>query len=590
MQKRYTADFETTTNPNDCRVWAWSICNIDNYSEIYYGNTISSFFTKIQELSNCDLYFHNLRFDSQFIIWYLLQMGYTYYEGKDTKELGFTTLINGENQIYKMDIIFRCYTSNTKQGFKKSYRKVSIYDSLKKLPFTVKKIAKDFDLPIQKLELDYNAYRNKNHILTSEEKAYLTNDVEIMARALHAQFEQGLTRMTIGSDALFNYKNLIGEKQFKRLFPVLSIEVDDALRKAYHGGWTYVNPKFQGIDIGKGKVYDVNSLYPWAMRNNSYPVGEPYYSQGKYEFDALRPLYIQRFMCEFKLKEGKLPCVQIKKSMLYSSTEYLTESVEPTVLCMCNIDLKLFFDQYDVYNVTYIDYWCFFSADNLFTDYIDGWYKIKENSTGAVRALAKLMLNNLYGKFATSPKIIEKMPILEDNRVKYVVAKSYMKEAVYIPVGIFCTAYAREKTIRTAQKIYDRFIYADTDSLHIVGEEEPEELHGLVDDKKLGLWKNESNFVRARFLKAKSYIEEEEIDESHMKDSPLYYERDGKFYYLNVKCAGMNDAIKEKVTYDNFKEGFSSYGKLLPKNVKGGVVLEDTEFTIKPVKISKKQI
>ena len=33
MKKRYTADFETTPDPIDCRVWAWSICNIDDVND-----------------------------------------------------------------------------------------------------------------------------------------------------------------------------------------------------------------------------------------------------------------------------------------------------------------------------------------------------------------------------------------------------------------------------------------------------------------------------------------------------------------------------------------------------------------------------
>jgi hypothetical protein len=49
----------------------------------------------------------------------------------------------------------------------------------------------------------------------------------------------------------------------------------------------------------------------------------------------------------------------------------------------------------------------------------------------------------------------------------------------------------------------------------------------------------------------------------------------------DVKCAGMPDKIKEKVTFKTFNVGFSSFGKLLPKHVDGGVVLVDTEFTIK---------
>ena len=129
-------------------------------------------------------------------------------------------------------------------------------------------------------------------------------------------------------------------------------------------------------------------------------------------------------------------------------------------------------------------------------------------------------------------------------------------------MGVFITSYARDLTIRTAQKCYDRIIYCDTGSIHLEGTEIPEVIKDVIDDNKLGYWQHESTFQRARFIRQKTYIEE----------------IDGK---LNVVCAGMPDRIKEKVTWENFHVGFSENGKLLPKQVKGGVVLEDTVFTLK---------
>ena len=60
----YVADFETTTNADDCRVWAWGLCEIGNISNFIYGNNISSFFEKMKELSKQQetIYFHNLKF------------------------------------------------------------------------------------------------------------------------------------------------------------------------------------------------------------------------------------------------------------------------------------------------------------------------------------------------------------------------------------------------------------------------------------------------------------------------------------------------------------------------------------------------
>ena len=38
--KCFTADFETTTDINDCRVWAYAICEIGNIDNFQYGNDI----------------------------------------------------------------------------------------------------------------------------------------------------------------------------------------------------------------------------------------------------------------------------------------------------------------------------------------------------------------------------------------------------------------------------------------------------------------------------------------------------------------------------------------------------------------------
>jgi hypothetical protein len=146
-------------------------------------------------------------------------------------------------------------------------------------------------------------------------------------------------------------------------------------------------------------------------------------------------------------------------------------------------------------------------------------------------------------------------------------------------MGVFITSWARYTTITTAQKCYDRIIYCDTDSIHLVGRDIPDVIKDVVDPDKLGYWKHESTFYRAKFLRQKTYVEDVILDK------PMYYRKGNKLimtnHHLEVKCAGMPDKIKEKVTFDNFEVGFTSYGKLLPKHVDGGVVLVDTEFTIK---------
>ena len=62
----------------------------------------------------------------------------------------------------------------------------------------------------------------------------------------------------------------------------------------------------------------------------------------------------------------------------------------------------------------------------------------------------------------------------------------------------------------------------------------------------------------------------------------IYREPDGIHYRVaKVTCAGMPDNVKELVTYDNFRSGESFPGKMMPRRFPGGIVLEETTFTIK---------
>lgn len=64
MNKNFTADFETTTDENDCRVWAFAVCEIGNDENFIYGNSIENFIKFCsKENENYVLWFHNLKFD-----------------------------------------------------------------------------------------------------------------------------------------------------------------------------------------------------------------------------------------------------------------------------------------------------------------------------------------------------------------------------------------------------------------------------------------------------------------------------------------------------------------------------------------------
>ena len=552
----YAADFETTTDVDDCRVWAWAVCEVGNYDNFRYGVTIDELMGMCKKDKNNILYFHNLKFDGEFILYWLFHNGFKLNNESKLNTNEFSTLISDTGLFYSIEICFK--------RTKKEIVKVKILDSLKILPFSVEKVAQAFNLPISKLSINYQEKREIGHKLTEEEISYIKNDVEIVARAIEILHKQGLTKMTTGANALEEYKRIISKKLFEKWFPPPLYDSD--IRQAYKGGFTYLNPKYCGKDIKNGIVLDVNSLYPSVMYYSPLPYGEGKYFTGKYINDDNYNLYIQMFRCQFKLKKGYIPTIQLKNNMFFVPTEYLESSKgEYITMCLTNIDLELFFEHYEVYDIDYISGWKFRSYIGLFKNYIDKWNKIKVQATieknGAMRSIAKLMLNSLYGKFALNPKVKSKYPFLgDDDIIHYKIVQEEDRKPIYIPMGVFITSWARYKTITSAQKVYDRFIYADTDSLHLEGEEIPEGLE--ISDTELGKWKLESRFTKARFIRQKSYIEE--IDNK-----------------LKITCAGMPESCYKYVTWDNFHKGAEYNGKLKISHTSGGIVLLESPHTLR---------
>lgn len=561
--KAYTADFETTTDPEDCRVWAAATCEVGNVDNMWYGKTAEDFIEWCCHHPNTQLYYHNLAFDGNFLMAALERNGWCWIpEDEKPYAKTYKTIISDMNQVYAI-------TLNITARFK-----VRIYDSYKIIPMGVEKVAKAYGLPIQKGSIDYEEYREPGHELTDEESEYLQYDVQIMAMAMKIMLDEGMNRMTAGSNALADYKTLMGgHRAFRKSFPIIDDEADDFIRKAYRGGFTYADPRFSGVELGVVEVFDVNSLYPSVMASSHgelLPYGKPAWFDGSpfdRKYKSTRPLWIASLTCSFKLREDHIPCIQLKGNNRFRQTEYLSNSEGEVTIAVTNVDYDLIINHYDLEIIEWNGGYSFEGANDKFIDYVTKWTEVKiqagKEGNKGLRQLAKLMLNSLYGKFATNRTVCSRRPVLDsDGVIRYVDLEPTTREPVYLPVGVFITSYARAKTIMSAQRCYERFAYADTDSLHLVGEGVPDFLD--VDDYELGKWAHECTADRAKFLRAKCYIEEVRGDDR-----------------ITVHVAGMPEKCHDQVTFENFELGATYYGKLYQKKVPGGIVLEPGTITLK---------
>ena len=582
--RRFTCDFETTTDENDCRVWAYALCEIGKPDNFIYGNCIEDLIEWCKnQKDNVDLYFHNLKFDGCFWCYYLETHDFKWVESaNDAVTNTYTTLITDMGAWYSIEVYFEVDGHHT--------NKVRIFDSLKILNFSVADIAKGFGLPISKLELDYTTYRAPGHKLTPHEVDYIRNDVEIVARALDIMFKQGLDKMTISSDALAFYKKIC--PQFKKLFPVLPLDIDHDIRQTYKGGFTWLNPIYKEKTTGSGYVMDVNSLYPSCMKYCPAPYDMPIYFDGQYEHDELYPLYTQTITCCFKIKPGKIPSIQVKSGSIFAPNEYIEDSGDdPITLTLTSPDLDLFFEQYDVEVIRWGGGYKFKSTNGLFEKYVDYWMEKKIQATKdgnkPLRQISKLLMNSLYGRLGLNPRGAKKRPYVgDDDCLHELELEMDERKPIWVAGASFITSFARAKTIRSAQAVrdwslkhkgFDAFVYADTDSLHVTGLDHDDfiELGKIIeiDDYKLGAWKVESRYWRGKYLRQKCYIEEWP---------------DGT---LNTTIAGLPKKLGHLINFDNFKIGFNTANftdeeigeagrKLTYKKVPGGVVLVPTEFSI----------
>lgn len=541
-----------TTRTGSVRVWCWAIATVGG-GPIYRGTDIADYVEKAAELGGVH-WFHNLRFDGAFLDSYLqnpetgLGMEAGIYRPSQVPAGCFGALISDQGAHYARYIHLR------------DGRQFEVRDSLKKYPATsIEQLAGMFDAPTPKGSIDYEAERPHGYQPTPEEWNYLETDVEILRTALQVTYDAGARGLTVGGDALNEYRATMYHGKFRTIYPLLDRDTDDFIRRAYRGGWTYINPKHQGKVLdGPGEVYDVNSMYPYVMRNCAYPIGLPVWlAPGQTELKGF-PHRIVGAMFDATIKPGRLPMIQVKNDARYNPVQYQTE-VRGVEWYGTEIDWALLMDQYDVDVHEWLGGIAFHSQDGLFDRYIDKWMKVKMTATGGARTQAKFQLNNLWGRFAINPLRAGRIPgITAEGTPTYTLTPQEYDESCYTAVGVWTTSYARDIVIRAAQSFGDDFLAADTDSVHKLGIGAGTlEIHPT----KLGAWKLEATFDKATYLRAKAYAER----------------IDGK---VEAHVAGLPRKLLGGMRVEDLAIGAKFSGKLVPKRVPGGIILESTDFVI----------
>lgn len=398
------------------------------------------------------------------------------------------------------------------------------------------------------------------------------------------------------------------------------------IKGAYHGGRCFTGKnfynmyrkgKFNTYYRGNGTTIDANSLYPTQMRYKDMPYG--YYEVIENEtFGNNEDFYLNNRITFIKfktsgrvtLKQGKFPMQRVTNTICegFKGSESFVTNVRNVNgikipismnLTLNSIDYKNFFDSYNVISCNINKVLSFRKTKGLFNSFIDYFYEIKKNGKGTMRNNAKLVLNSAYGKFGTKPISNDYEIFLNDNGImeyskKYIVYDEEGKETFssqarlnnnsnieelklveepfYMPIATVVTAEGRNDLKYVSEKLgMENFLYCDTDSWHgrLTKKQIINKLGNLIDDKDLGKWAIEGEFIEGQYLGAKRYAEY------------VFNPKEDK-YEWDIKCCGIPDKTRKKIvenistfnycnlTQKEFKKLYNS-NKLVIVNNNGNV-------------------
>lgn len=364
------------------------------------------------------------------------------------------------------------------------------YDSGHLLGSSLKELARAFNVKHQKLTPpDFKSMKD-----TPEVRRYCLQD----CRALYEVIEKfcdwdfvkqtGL-KMTLPQQAYYIFRLLLTEKMTG-----LEPYEEKELRESYHGGRVEVFQTF-----GKNlNFYDVNSLYPYVMRNFDYPNGIP---EIKNEYTTKR-LGVWKVLLD--VPRVWLPILPrtIENKLCFPSGVFSGWFTTPELEMAKERGAKIL--------KTYKGY-VFPYTVRPFNRFIETFYSIKQRSEkgGADYLISKLLMNSLYGKFGmkrerdqivmTHPnEAFEKGYIPYDDDLDLYLRPTISKAQYVLPhIAAYITSYARLELYRWMEQCGTDLFYCDTDSI-ITGRE-------LPTGTELGQLKLEGRFERGYFVCPKVY-------------------------------------------------------------------------------------
>lgn len=515
-------DIETSkipgTNLSTMYVWQFSI---DNLTII--GRTWDEFNELLQRIHNV----YHLSEDKKLLVWIHNEKFEFSFLKKQVKWNYKEVKVNGVTVDVRPDIFAlkgNCVIKATTKYF------IEFRDSLVLTQLSLGKLAKDYNLGIQKLkgELDYSLTRHSLTELTNEEIAYCINDVQILSAFYHKyiypvyiknELKIPLTMTGIVRDELKREFLKLPESErkkykarIKKLMPETFEDYDTLCNEVYRGGYNHANKLYAGEEISienyHGFVdpdgvhypyfdmgsFDFKSSYPAVMLHEKYP-----WELKEKDTDLFYTVANNKRWCKYNAYYGKFIIHDIKNKLSHSLEsknkilEYSDDAIFDNgrlisaswiIVWLTEQDVLNYFDFYTVDDLSQWECLKFYTGikedlPKFLKDMVLKYFALKEQlPKGTIEyAIAKAKLNSLYGMIVTSLVYNDtKFDVESGEFVDGYCKKDYSEQkgkTILLPQwGVWVTAFARRNLVKTFAILGDEAMYGDTDSakvVHVIG-------------------------------------------------------------------------------------------------------------------------
>ena len=412
-----TFDLETCDSDRDKKmkhdtiVYACGYYNGSVYKEFFknkHDNVLKSFVDYLSNKIKRDtiIYAHNGgKFDTYLLLKEILRNSYI---------VILNLLVNG-GRILQLSLII-----NKKQ--------VLIRDSYNLISSSLDAACNNFKPKTVKLEgdVDHNKI-NIDNCATNEiydyVKNYLKNDCislyeildifdKILSKAYKFGIKENITNASIARN-FFMTKHYDQEK-----YPIhkLPDRVDEELRKFYYGGRNECMTKLGHI-MKNLYYFDFTSLYPYIMQKYKFQYGEV--EELEVKTKKFNPDWFGFVKCRFRhKKQNRIPlhAVVIDGKLCFPYAEKWVESIITTEEIRYSLKKRL------GYQYEYIKVYNYKKNARYFKKSVDELYKMKldaqKDNNKALRSIAKIIINSLYGFFGIRYKDREQTKIIKEKNTK----------------------------------------------------------------------------------------------------------------------------------------------------------------------------